>query len=324
MTSGVGRVWNHGVMSVESWLGQLALAPVARVVAADELDALRDDLDHAARRAIAVVGDRLGPEQLPLRLPKGRLADLERCERTAVARSRSDASPASSAAALRGTALDHFVAHQLVAGRVREPVADLTSMLETWGDWDSLAVLDELGHEQADATLSPLAAAVADEWSGIDPGWAPRTQVRAALSLADGACSCAGVVDVELGGPGTDRPGVLIEVKSGGVAVSHPHEAYLYGLLVALRDRSAPAVVARWYPGSDPAGLPVTLGVLEAAAARLRAGMQRWAALLAGEAPAERAGAWCAWCPDRAECPSAAAPVADARVDDAESGDDGW
>jgi hypothetical protein len=316
-------------MSVESWLAPIAAAASPVAVSSDELEELRQDLEHAAQLALASAGAHLRAEHLPLRLPKGRLADLERCERTAVARSRSDDAPALGAAALRGTALDHFVAHQLVAGRVREPVADLVSMLEAWGDWDSLAALDELG-EQAGATLAPLAAAVAEEWAGIDPAWAPRTQVRATLSLADGACSCAGVVDVELGGPGTGRPAVLIEVKSGGVAVAHPHEAYLYGLLVALRDRCAPAVVARWYPGADPVGLPVTLGVLEAAAARLRAGMQRWAELVTGDVPDERAGAWCAWCPDRAVCPSAAesdAPTAgDRSTPDAEleDGDDGW
>jgi hypothetical protein len=316
-------------MSVQSWLDPLVAEAVAPGVSSDELEALREDLDDVARRAVHSVGG-LAPAQLPLRLPKGRLADLERCERTAVARAGSAEPPTLGAAALRGTALDHYVAHQLVAGRVREPVADLTSMLEAWGDWDSLAALDELGPD-ADATLSPLAAAVAEEWGGIDPAWVPRTQVRATLSLADGTCSCAGVVDVELGGPGTGRPGVLIEVKSGNVAMSHPHEAYLYGLLVSLRDRSAPAVVARWYPGAEPVGLPVTLGVLEAAAARLGAGVQRWAELVAGDEPDERAGAWCGWCPDRAVCPSAAAEVGapasgdDAAADDiGPDGDDGW
>ena len=234
------------------------------------------------------------------------------------------------AAALRGTALDQFVTHQLVAGRVREPLSDLTSMLTVSADQDSLDALREMGHETATELLDPLAASVATAWAGIDARWAPRSQSRASLLLAEGACNCSGVVDVELGGAGTGLPGVVIEVKSGSVASAHPHEVYLYALLVALRDRAAPAVVARWYPGADPVGLPVTLGVLEAAAARLAAGTRQWAELLAGSVPDERAGGWCGWCPDREVCPSASvdgerrATVAepDAGVDDGD--DDGW
>jgi hypothetical protein len=301
MAAAVGGIWDHGAMSVASWLES---APLGAEVPPAELDALRVDLDLAVSAAIEPVADLLGPSLLPLRLPKSRLADLERCERSALARQRVVAPP-TGAAVLRGTALDHFVAHQLVAGRVREPVADLASMLSAAADHETLAVLEQLDADEATSMLSALAAAVAEEWAGIDASWAPRTQSRATLLLGDGACSCAGVVDVELGGPGSSRPGVLIEVKSGSVAVSHPHEAYLYALLVALRDRAAPAVVARWYPGSDPTGLPVTMGVLEAAAARLVAGVRRWSALVVGDVPQERSGPWCAWCPDRTVCPSA-------------------
>lgn len=288
-------------MTVAAWLEAL---PDPVPIPGSELHALRAELDAAAAAALGAVPAPLAAA-LPLRLPKRRLVDLERCERSAVAHHREPAGAPGGIAALRGRALDQFVAHQLVAGRVREPVADLHSMLHTDGDWDSLELLDELDVAVAEAELAPLAAAVADAWSGIDPVWSPRTQSRATLSLADGAVRCDGIVDVELGGAGTTRPGVLIEVKSGSAASAHPHEAYLYGLLVALRDGVAPAVVARWYPGADPVGLPVTLGVLESAAARLTAGTTRWAELLGGAAPVERGGGWCAWCPDRDVCPSA-------------------
>jgi hypothetical protein len=314
-------------MSVSTWLESL---PSPAPIAPDELEHLRDDLDRSVRDCLDAVGDRLDPDLLPLRLPKGRLADLERCPRSALARFRDTGAHAPGAAALRGTALDQFVTHQLVAGRVREPLADLTSMLTVSADQDSLDALREMGHETATELLDPLATSVAEAWVGIDARWAPRSQSRASLLLAAGACNCSGVVDVELGGAGTGLPGVVIEVKSGSVASAHPHEVYLYALLVALRDRAAPAVVARWYPGADPVGLPVTLGVLEAAAARLAAGARQWAELLAGSVPDERAGGWCGWCPDREVCPSASVDgerrdmVAepDAGVD--EGDDDGW
>lgn len=289
-------------MSVSSWLESL---PAATPVGADELDHLRHDLDASVRRCLDDAEGHLDPQLQPIRLPKGRLADLERCPRSALARFGDDTPTPAGPAVLRGIALDHFVAHQLVAGRVREPAADLVSMLGVSADWDSLAVLDDMDHDAVAELVDPLAAAVAADWAGIDAGWVPRTQSRATLLLAEGRCVCSGQVDVELGGPGTGRPGVVVEVKSGAVAAAHPHEVYLYALLVALRDRAAPSIVARWYPGAAPTGLPVTVGVLEAAAARLVAAAGEWVELLCGAEPAERPGGWCAWCPDRGVCPSA-------------------
>lgn len=314
-----------GGVSVATWLASLPLTDPPTAV---ELQELRADLDHSVTTSCRAVRAHLDVDLLPARVPKSRLADLQRCERSALARFRDVAPAVAGDAVLRGTALDQFVAHQLTAGRVREPVADLTSMLSAAGDWSSLAVLDDMDLVEAAALLEPMAAAVAASWSGIDPAWAPRVECRASVVLADGACVCSGVVDVELGGVTTDRPGVLVEVKSGRAAASHQDEVYLYALLVALRDGVAPGVVARWYPGADPTGLPVTLGVLEAAARRLADGVRRWFELLAGDPATERAGAWCTWCPDLAVCPSASAEGAgvDERTDLAHRAedDDGW
>lgn len=312
-------------MSIPSWLSSLA---IPEPIPAAELDELRHDLDHGARDALAPWRDTIGRDALPLRVPKSRLAHLQQCQRFTVAAHERPSDTSPSLAMLRGVALDHFVAHQLVAGRIREPRADLTSMLEASGDWSTLAALDELASTEAEELLGPLAAAVADAWAGIDPAWAPRVESRASLVLADDGCVCAGVVDVELGGPSTTRPGVVVEVKSGSVASQHPAEVYLYALLLALRDRSAPAVVARWYPGEEPAGLAVTMGVLEAAARRLVDGLATWAALVAGATPTESPGPWCSWCVDAPRCPSAATDggSGSSSGDGAETleDDDGW
>jgi hypothetical protein len=289
-------------VSVASWLSNLT---VPEPIPAADLDELRRDLEHGALDALAPWRAAIGHEALPLRVPKSRLAQLQQCQRFAVAAQDHPGDAPPSQAMLRGVALDHFVAHQLVAGRIREPLADLTSMLEASGDWSTLAALDELDVAESEELLGPLAAAVADAWAGIDPAWMPRVESRASLVLADGGAMCAGVVDVELGGPATTRPGVVIEVKSGSVAAQHPAEVYLYALLLALRDRSAPAVVARWYPGDEPAGLAVTMGVLEAAARRLVDGLATWAGLVAGARPTESPGPWCSWCVDAPRCPSA-------------------
>lgn len=312
-------VWDDGPVQIADWLSErFPAAPAGPVDAAtsgsdarsavpvEELDEVRADLEHAAADTLATLRDHLDPTSLPLRLHKGRLADLERCERSAVARAEV-VERASGWAVLRGTALDHYVAHQLVAGRVREPVADLRSMLDAAADHETLDALDGMDEPSAHEVLAPLASAVADAWSGVDPAWMPRVQSGAALALAEGAMTCRGVLDVELGGPGTGRPGVLFELKSAEPSGGHPHEVYLYALLVSLRDRCAPSVAARWYPGGGPVALEVTVGMLHAASARLAAGLRRWAELQAGDTPVERPGGWCSWCPDRDGCPSSTA-----------------
>lgn len=310
-------------MTVATWLDSLE---DEEPVDPAELAQLRADLEDAVRREVDAVGDRIDPDLWPIRLPKQRLADLERCPRSALARFRDTTDAPPGAAMLRGTALDQFVAHQLVVGRVREPLADLSSMLRAAADDVSLQSLEDLGEQRAGELVDPLAVVVAESWSGIDPRWVPQVQSRAALVLADGACVCSGVLDVEFGGRGTGRPGVVIEVKSGAAAAAHVHEIYLYALLVALRDREAPAVVARWYPGADPSGPKVNLGVLEAAAARLVSGLRVWTDLLAGGPAEERAGGWCSWCPDESVCPSARVTWSDpgSSEDGLDNAEPGW
>ncbi len=242
----------------------------------------------------------------PVRLSKGRLDRLDRCERSALAEARDGAGAGDPVALLRGIALDRFVAHQLRAGRVRDPLGDLREQLAVELDDATLGLIDAVGEERATEVVAPLATTVADAWSGIDPAWVPRTQSRATLVLADGAVVCSGVLDVELGGVHTGLPGVVVEVKSGRPFPSHSAETYLYALLCTVRDGRAPAFVVCWYPGSPPAALAVTTGVLESAALRLERGIRRWGELVAGGEPSERPGPWCSWCPDADACPSSA------------------
>jgi hypothetical protein len=294
-------------MRISDWLVEL---DTVEPVGAGFIDALGERLEQVATAACSQVA-RSGVVLEPgaLRLPKSRLADLGRCERFAVAtwRDRSD-SDAVAPAALAGMALDRFVLHQVAQGRVLEPVAALRSMLIAQGEWAALDALDRLDAADSDAAaqlLDPLASSVADSWAGIDPRWLPRAQVRATVGLADWRVVCSGIVDIELGGPAVDRPTVLVEVKSGAPTAGHLAEVALYALLVALRDRHAPVAVARWYPGSGPAGAIVTEGFLESAARRLADGISLWAELVAGRQPVERPGAWCAWCADSSVCASA-------------------
>jgi len=296
-------------MDVAAWLEGL---PAPEPDSAEFLDEVRADLEATARWCVA----ELPAEALPLRLPKSRLADLGRCERLATARfERPSVDDEMTEARFRGLALDRLVVHQLVAGRLLDPVAELRGALAAEGEWAALDHLDAMDDVEAQAVLWPLVGAVTDAWSAIDASWVPRTQAPAMLSLADGAVVCSGVLDVELGGPVADRPGAVVEVKSGRPSAAHADEVYLYALVVALRDRAVPAQVARWYPGGDPVGLPVTTAVLESAARRLGDGIEQWASLRAGRPAEERPGWWCRFCPDAADCPSVRA---DSPVDEDE------
>jgi len=312
--SGVAAVWNDDAVQVDDWLNEMA-ASVPQV-SGDDLASLGSALDAEATAVLDV-----GAVEDVVILSKSRLSQLERCERSAVATATGATAPEPpSPAALAGRALDHFIAHVLVGGRPGESTHDLRAALVAHGDHEALERLAEwegtAEGAEFDRRVDALAAEVLDAWVGVDPSWAPRTQTSASLLLADGRLRVSGVLDVELGGPPTERPGVVVEVKSGRAGDHHRHETYLYGLLVALRDGGAPVSVARWYPGGTPAGVPVTIGTLEAAVERLLAGVGRWTALLGGRSPTMTPGVWCGWCPARDECEVAYVPGSTASAQD--------
>lgn len=278
--------------------------PQASTAGADEIEELRSDLEGAARRAADLVEGHDRSEVLPLRLPKGRVVALGTCERhaVAVAREQSDSLVAAepSVSMLAGLALDVFVAHEIAVGPVADPFEDLLSWLSASGELD---VRDQVIAAGDRLRLGPLAAA-ARAWAGLDPAWWPRTQGAVAVHLAGGSVRCDGRTDVELGGVLAGRPAAVVEVKLGRPHAGHLTEVTHYALLVALRDRVAPAAVARWYAGGALAEMLVTVDVLRTAARRLGDAIGAWAELRVGRPPREHAGPACAWCPDADCCPS--------------------
>ena len=312
---------NGAVLVLDSVLDALDDLDPATVDAADAVLAeLRAELEERARRAVALIEGHDASDRLPLRVPKGRMSDLQACERLAVARHAATAFDLTGDAALRGVALDRFVLLELVQGPIVDPVEELLSVLDVQGEF---ALCDEVVATEAErpGAFDGLAAASA-AWRGIDAAWTPRVQSAAALELSGGAVVCSGRLDVELGGVGTERPGVVIEVKSGAIRMAHLEEVALYALLVGLRDGRVPALVARWYPGAALATQPVDAGVLRSAAARLGDAVEIWAQLQAGRSPVEAPGPWCGWCPDAERCPSAR-PIGGA-ASTAEATDDPW
>ncbi len=251
-----------------------------------------------------------------LRVPKGRLADLQQCERLAVARhDRPDDGPPGPAA-LRGVALDRFVLLEVTRGPIADPVDELLSVLDVQGELDTCDQV--VASVAADPHVVDDLAGAAAAWRGVPDEWWPRLQSAATAQFADGRVVCSGRLDVELGGVLCDLPGVVVEVKSGAPRASHIEEVALYALLVGWRDGLAPALVARWYPNEPVAVMPVDAGLLASAANRLADAVEQWAQLSVGRAPRESPGSWCRWCPDAAVCPS----VAGALVDDAAADDD--
>ena len=286
-------------MSVAEQLDELLVRPPPPVSGTD-LDEVRAALEEAADRAVQLVDGHEAEHVLPLRLPKSRVVALAECERLAVARHGTPTEGAPSVPVLRGLALDAFVLHELHEGPVADPREDLRSMLLAQDEPGLAQQVDAAGD---DLDLAPLAAAARD-WSGLDPAWWPRSQSAAALHLSGGRVRCDSRVDVELGGPLTGRPGVVVEVKVGRPHRNHLAEVGHYALLVALRDGIAPAVVARWYPGSVLAQLPVTADVIRSGARRLTAAIGAWAELQVGRRPRESAGPGCGWCPVADVCPT--------------------
>jgi hypothetical protein len=126
------------------------------------------------------------------------------------------------------------------------------------------------------------------------------------LRLAGGAVTLTGKLDIVVGGPPTGRPGLVIEVKSGRWHDAARSDAQLYGLLLGLRDGTAPAAVLTVSAADGATQLePIRPAVIGHTAERVAVAMGTAASLAAGEPPATRPGSHCATCPLEATCPAA-------------------
>jgi hypothetical protein len=280
-------------------------------VSGDVLDDARALLEDAALAGAQLAG--WTPDD-PLRLSKGPVTWLLRCPRRAVAADGGAGDP-----------------HKLVVGLLVDAGAKLATLgpadpvnveralayLVATGDGDrlgDLAVGPDTDDELIDGVLPVLEQALIDDaasrldplvatWPAIDPGWWPRVEEPVRVRLADGAVTFGGKLDILLGGPPTDRPGLVVEIKSGMWHDAVRSDAHLYGLLVGLRDGVAPAAVLSIAAGDGATQLePIRHAVLEHTAERVAVALGLAAQLAAGEAPEARPGMHCGHCPVLGDC----------------------
>jgi hypothetical protein len=327
MATGAGRIVS--VMFVE-WLAESMAGggaedgPGRGRHRAGEVSAT-DEVQHARERICSAVSELIdsgggapgvaatGP---PVVLTDSVVRRLVACEGLAVA--------AASAAPVevtwpmfRGRALDAFVQHVLFAGPVADAVPDLRSMWVASESTEDLEMLERFTSGKAgsgeagsggtalnESAVEDLAglAAHAMVFSGSQP-YAPRTEVRMGVTFA-GLLELRGRVDVLFGGPGTDLPAVLVEVKSGRIRDEHRAQLRHYILLAALRHGEAPAGAMLWSPesGLEPLHVP---GVLASSAERVAAAVVSLAEISVGREPTLTPGVHCRFCPVTLECPLA-------------------
>ncbi len=243
----------------------------------------------------------------PISVDNGRALDLHRCEGLAVARA-GGTQEVTSWSALAGSALDAYVAHVLHEGPVADPVADLRSMWCAQGRDIDVAALDGfLDDSDPDAVAERLARlsdlSLAAGTLSVDPAWVPRVEVPVGVTVG-GVLALRGRIDVLLGGPGTGRPTVIIEVKSGRGHPDHHAQLRHYVLLCALRHGEMPLAAGIWYPGPGVTGVHI-VGAAEAAAERVSVAASKLVELWQGRPAHLHAGPHCSWCPVADGCPMA-------------------
>jgi hypothetical protein len=263
----------------------------------------------------------------PLRLSKGPVTWLLRCPRRAVADAESLAASADVDRLSIGLLVDAGAKLATLTGRAGPvTVDDALAFLTATGDTTVDRHLDDIGPGAAAelrAESGDLLDRLTSAWPTIDPAWWPRVEEPVRVRLARGAVTIGGRLDLLLGGPPTDRPGLVVEVKSGRWHDTVRADAHLYGLLVGLRDGIAPAAVltiavggssgggASGDGGASHAGAtqlePIRPAVLRHTAERVAVVLRTAGSLAAGEPPPAHPGSHCAHCPVRVDCPAAQA-----------------
>jgi hypothetical protein len=266
---------------------------------------LRERLEHVALGAVTGVD----PALLPLRAPKDVLTKVLACEQHLVA---TQGSWKLSEPVVRGQVLDRLLHHHVhgerpgaADGRGALAVAEGAFEAERADDVTEwlLVHADERARLGEDATgYSDRLAA----WGAIDPAWWPRCESSIRVDLAGARVVCTARLDLMLGGGPTERPLVLVEVKSGRFTQEHRDGLFWYAVVATLRYGQPPSAVVGW-SALDGGGWcqPVNEALLESAVARGARAIELLGELARGRPPQRTACRACTWCPERDDCDAA-------------------
>ena len=202
----------------------------------------------------------------------------------------------------RGRALDVFVSVVLFSGPVADAVGELEAVFEATGAAGDLELLRGFTADPSKSGELAELAAHALAFRGLQR-WEPRVEVGLGARFA-GVLELRGRADLVLGGPGTQHPCVLVEVKSGELRDAHRAQLRHYVLLASLRNGTLPAGAALWSPVGGLEPMHVS-GSLLAAAERIAAGASHAADILDRGGPVLRPGPHCRFCSSSPLCPEA-------------------
>ena len=265
----------------------------------------RDVVEHVRtylNEQLADVAGRFDREN-PLWISKRRLSTIHGCETHHVASKDSfEWSPDTA----RGTVLHkavelgvHWKGESTPADIVDEAIARLTDSGNNVADF--LVDMTAGDRAQLRSYVVDLYTRFEECFPKLKPAWRPVSESSARYELFGGAIVLGTKADLTLG---LADQKVIIDVKSGGLHLSHREDLRFYALVESLRSGMAPRRLATYSLAAARADVEdVSEGVLQAAVRRVVAGIRAIIAVeLDGRAPTKRPAVHCRWCPLNETC----------------------
>ena len=175
-----------------------------------------------------------------------------------------------------------------------------------------VGVLDPIDRAELEAEAVRLTQVFRATFPPIEKAWTPAVEMTQKVELAEGRLVLHSRPDLSLGGTDQEDPlrarRLIVELKTGPDRPEHDEDVRFYALVATLFFGVPPFRVATVHLDSGMwRHQDVTEDLLRSAARRVGDGCVRALALLDGESPRLRGGAWCSWCPRSPTCPSSAA-----------------
>ncbi len=269
---------------------------------------LRHHLRTHLEEALGPIGNRLGGDGDTLTVSKHLLSQAHGCETRLLAE---DGQPfVMSPPLARGTVAHkaielsiHWPGDPLPLELVDEAMARLTESDKWLADW--LQTCTDADRAELRAAANERVVAFTECWPPLRKKWVPVTEQTLAADLCDGRIRLKGKVDLTLGQTRGDGAGkVIVDFKTGAWTPAHYDDLRFYALVETLRLGTPPRRLASYYLDSATVRAEdVTVGLLEAAAARVIDGVERLVELRAGQREANTRPSWsCRWCIALADC----------------------